>query len=241
MEGLICAMTLVAGPVGSRAVSCRRTAALAVALLLAAAPAARADGDPASDVLPSQAIFFPYAPPASPQLRTALSKVIGAATAAGYPMKVALIESPGDLGSYPNLFNQPQRYANLLAGELPSNPHGSISAPQHLLVVMPVGIGGNNLGDKVDAALAPVKVDANAQSDGLARAAIEAVARIATANGHAVPIPAEAHQKLGAEHGSTKRKSGPALWVYIAPLALVLLGIVAAGRIVARRSRPSTD
>jgi hypothetical protein len=222
-------------------VACRRTAAIAVALLLAAAPAARADGDPASDVLPSQAIFFPYAPPTSLQLRTALAKVVGAASTAGYPMKVALIESAGDLGSYPNLFNQPQRYANLLAGELPSNPHGSVRTPQHLLVVMPVGIGGNNLGDKVDQALAPIKVDPNAQSDGLARAAIEAVARIATANGHAVPIPAEAHQKLQTGHRSTKRKSGPAVWVYIAPLALVLLGIVAAGRIAARRSRPPTD
>lgn len=218
----------------------RPVTALAAALVLAAAPAARADGDPASDVLPSQSIFFPYAPPVAPQLRTALTRVLRQAEAAGYPMKVALIESAGDLGSYPTLFNQPQRYANLLAGELPTNPHGSVRTPQHLLVVMPVGIGGNNLGDKVDEALAPVKVDAGAQSDGLARAAIEAVARIATANGHAVAVPPEAHQKLQASHRSTKRKSGTPVWVYIAPLGLVLLGIVLAGRIAARRSRPPT-
>jgi hypothetical protein len=219
-------------------VSLRPIAALAATLLLAGAPAARADGDPASDVLPAQDVFFPYAPPTSPQLRTALSRVLAQAARAGYPMKVALIESAGDLGAYPNLFNQPQRYANLLSSELPTNPHGSVRTPQHLLVVMPVGVGGVNLGDSVDQALAPVHVDPAAQSDGLARAAIEAVARIATANGHRVAVPPEAHLKLRASHRSTRRSGGTSAWVYIAPLALVLLGIVAAGRIAARRSKP---
>jgi len=213
---------------------------LAAAALLALPPVARADGDPASDVLPSQDIFFPYAPPTSATLRTALTKVLKQATTAGYPMKVALIESAGDLGSYPQMFNQPQRYANLLAGELPTNPHGSIRTRPHLLVVMPVGIGGDNLGEKVDEALAPVKVDPAAQSDGLARAALEAVARVATANGHQVAVPPEAKLKLAATDKSTKRSSGPSAWVFVAPLLFVVAAIVLAGRITARRSRPKT-
>jgi hypothetical protein len=215
----------------------RRHALLALALLLASAPVARADGDPASDVLPTQDIFFPYAPPTSAQLRTALVRVVKQSAAAGFPLKVAMIESGGDLGSYPQMLNQPQRYANLLASELPTNPHGSIRTRPRLLVVMPVGFGGDNLGDKVDSALAPVKIDASAQSDGLARAAIEAVARLATANGHPVAVPPEAHAKLQASNRSTKRSGGPSVWVFVAPLLLVVAAIVLAGRITARRSR----
>ena len=215
----------------------RRHTLLAVVLLLALPPGARADGDPASDVLPTQDIFFPYAPPIAAPLRTALVRVVKQAGAAGYPLKVALIESGGDLGAYPQMFNQPQRYANLLASELPTNPHGSIRTRPHLLVVMPVGFGGDNLGDKVDSALGPVKIDPSAQSDGLARAAIEAVARLATANGHEVAVPPEAHAKLQASNRSTKRSGGPSVWVFIAPLLFVVAAIVLAGRITARRSR----
>ena len=218
-----------------------RSWVLTVVALLALAPAAWADGDPASDVLPSQDVFYPYAPPTSTRLRNALDEVLKKAATAGYPMKVALIESAGDLGSYPQLFNQPQRYANLLAGELPTNPHGGLRDPQHLLVVMPVGIGGNNLGDDVDRALEPVRVDAAAQSDGLARAAIEAVARVATANGHSVAVPPEARAQLEASNKSTKRSAGPSPWLFVGPIVFVILGIALGGRIAARRARPTED
>jgi hypothetical protein len=222
----------------------RRLVPLALALMLAAPPVARADGDPASDVLPAQDIFFPYAPPTSKPLRDALTRVVEQSSKAGYPLKVALIESAGDLGSYPQMFNQPQIYANLLASELPTNPHGRIRTRPHLLVVMPVGFGGDNLGTKVDEALAPVKVDPAAQSAGLARAAIEAVARLATANGHPVAVPPEASAKLAASNKSTKRSSGPSPWLFVGPLLFVIAAIVLAGRISARRSRetaPSDD
>lgn len=205
---------------------------------MAMPPIAWADGDPASDVLPSQDVFFPYAPPVAGRLRTGLTRVLARAAAAGFPMKVALIESAGDLGAYPQMLNRPQQYANLLAGELPTNPHGGLRSRPHLLVVMPVGFGGDNLGAGVDEALAPVKIDPAAQSDGLTRAAIEAVARLATANGHRVAVPPEAHARLSATHRSTKRSGGPSAWVFVAPLIFVVLAIVLAGRITARRSRP---
>jgi hypothetical protein len=218
----------------------RRLALLAVVVAAAVPLPAWADGDPASDVLPAQDVFFPYAPPTSKPLRDSLTRVLEQAGKAGYPMKVALIESAGDLGAYPQMFNQPQNYANLLAGELPTNPHGKVRTRPHLLVVMPVGFGGDNLGASVDRALAPVKVDPTAQSDGLARAAIEAVARLATANGHAVAVPPEARVKLAPSNKSTKRSGGPSAWVFVGPLLLVVLAIVLAGRISARRSRPQT-
>jgi hypothetical protein len=87
---------------------------------------------------------------------------------------------------------------------------------------MPGGFGGSNLGDGVAQALAKVTIQANAASDGLARAAIAAVARIATENGHPVPVPPEASVKLGKSTASAKRKSTSPL-VFALP-ALLLFG-----------------
>ncbi|MDX6585405.1 MAG: hypothetical protein QOI10_4589 [Solirubrobacterales bacterium] len=209
----------------------RRIALLAAALALTAAPSALADGDPASDVLPSQDAFFPYTPPVSKPLVTALDKLLKQIRAAGYPMKVALIASAGDLGSYPQLFNSPQRYTDLLASELPANPHGSVKEKLHLLVLMPGGIGGQNLGDNVDSALAPVKIDPAAQSDGLARAALTAVARIATANGHKTAVPAEASPSAGKSD-----KGGGTSPVLFIVLGLVIAGLLAAMLVIRRRA-----
>jgi hypothetical protein len=150
-------------------------------------------------------------------------------------MKVALIESRSDLGAYPDLFNDPQRYANLLAQELQTITHGQKVADQlHLLVVFPAGFAGSGLGDKVNQALAPLTVDAEAQSDGLAQAAMQAVARIAAANGHPTALPPEAKVKLAATHKSTKR-SGPPVVVFLVPVLLVVGAALLAGRLTGRR------
>jgi hypothetical protein len=217
-------------------VSARRlVAALAALALLACPAAARADGDPASDFLLQQDAYYPYAPKTSPGLRKALDGLVKRTRAAGFPMKVALIEAPGDLGSYPQLFNDPQRYANLLAQELSTITHGRKQADQlHLLVVFPSGFAGSGLGDKVNEALAPVSVNAAAQADGLAQAALEAVARVATANGHRTPIPPEARTQLAATNKSTKR-SGPPIIVYLLPALLVVAAALLTGRIARRR------
>jgi hypothetical protein len=213
----------------------RPIALLALCALLLAPAAARADGDPASDFLLQQDAYYPYAPKTSPNLRKALDGLLKRARAGGYPMKVALIESAGDLGSYPQLFNDPQRYANLLAQELSTITHGNKQSDQlHLLVVFPSGFAGSGLGDAVNKALGPVSINADAQSDGLAQAALEAVARVATANGHRTPIPPEAKAKLAATKKSTKR-SGPPIVVYILPVLLVLVAALVAGRVARRR------
>src|SRR4051795_10844431 len=104
-----------------------RLAALILALICAHGPSAYADGDPASDVLPSQDAYYPYQPPVSKPLVTALDGLLKQVRKAGYPMKVALIETAGDMGSLSQLFNDPQRYTNVLASELPVNPHGSVN------------------------------------------------------------------------------------------------------------------
>jgi hypothetical protein len=218
-------------------VTARRPACLLAAVVaLAAAPApAYADGDPASDFLLQQDAFYPYAPQTSKTMRNALDGLLKRTRAAGYPMKVALIESRSDLGSYPDMFNDPQRYANLLAQELQTITHGQKAADQlHLLVVFPAGFAGSGLGDKVDRALAPLSVNAEAQSDGLAQAAMQAVARIAAANGHPTPVPPQATVRLAATHKSTKR-SGPPIFVFIVPVLLVVGAALLAGRLTARR------
>ena len=213
---------------------------LAIIALLVLAPPAHANGDPASDVLLSQDHFLPYAPEVQDRLATALEDVLEDADAAGYPMKVALIASERDLGAYPQLFNQPQEYADLLTQNLALlNPHGDAVKNAHVLVVMPGGFGGNNLGEAVDDALGPITIQSEASSDGLAKAAVEAVARVATVNGHKVPVPPEADLRLDA--ASAADGGGPSPLLYVAPALLLFAGLAVAGRVSARRAAGEPD
>lgn len=207
------------------------TAAAAAALLSPAG--ALADGDPASDVLPQRDVYFPYIPPVSKPYGPALEALLKRARAIGYPIKVALIQSTGDLGAYPNLFGKPQQYSDLLASELRVVQGRE---PLRLLVVMPTGFGGQNLGENVDRALAPIEIDTAAGSDGLARAALEAVARLATADGHPLSIPPEAFAKPA---GSSRGGTSPL--IYIVPLVLVALGVAVAGWLARRAPGPPVD
>src|ERR1700679_2319855 len=116
----------------------RRLASLLIMLLLVGtvAPAAGlADGDPASDVLLGQNVFYPYTPPVPASVQATLNAETAAAKHAGLPIKVALIASPVDLGVIPELFGRPQSYADLLDKEISSEQ----IQPQ--LVVMAAGYG----------------------------------------------------------------------------------------------------
>ncbi|HUO73598.1 MAG TPA: hypothetical protein VMU39_22705 [Solirubrobacteraceae bacterium] len=150
----------------------------ALLLLLGAAPGARADGDPASDVLLGENVFYPYTPPVTAALQKTLNAATAAARTAGFPLKVALIASPVDLGVIPDLFNKPQRYATFLDQEI------SFRAKQPLLVVMPAGYGIEGLNAKAAAAAASLPKPAGATSNDLAQAAVTAVAKLADASGH---------------------------------------------------------
>src|SRR5271163_1216609 len=97
--------------------------------------AARADGDPASDVLLGQNVFYPYTPAVSPAIQKTLDAETTAASRAKFPIKVALIASPVDLGVIPDLFGKPQKYADFLDQEI------SFQTKQPLLVVMSAGYG----------------------------------------------------------------------------------------------------
>src|SRR3954469_18816810 len=156
--------------------------AIAAVLPAAAAPAARADGDPASDILLGQDVFFPYSPPTSQGVATALIELTKRARKAGWPIKVTIIATPQDLGAAASLYGNPQGYANFLSSEIGG---GKL----RLLVVMSSGFGGQNLGAGVDKALDGLgPIDGG--GDPLAKLALTAVARLAAGDGHKVAVPA---------------------------------------------------
>jgi hypothetical protein len=186
--------------------------ALARWLLLAAATAALApspalaDGDPASDVLLGENVFYPYSPVVSPSLQKALNAETAAAGRAHFPLKVALIASPSDLGAIPTLYGKPQQYAAFLDQEI-----SFVDMKQLVLVVMPDGYGVHSLGPAATRAAAALPKPVGGQRDRLAQAALAAVPRLAAAAGH--PI---------ARVSPVSPSSGPS-----AVLAVVLLAVVA--------------
>jgi hypothetical protein len=207
----------------------RATALLSIAAALAAPAIARADGDPASDVLLLQDAYFPYFPKPDKAATQTLTRLLAEVKKAGYPMKVAMIQTQGDLGAYPELFGKPAPYAKLLESEIVFR----VKQP-HLLVVMPSGLAGRNLGAHGDAALGGITVDKAAQSDGLVRAAIEGVAKVATANGHETQVPeVKGDEKPSAAGGSDNTP------LYVIAGVIVLLGIALIA--VSLRTRRSAE
>ena len=211
----------------------RALATVAALLLLVPAGVARADGDPASDVLLTDDVFLPY-PPNAPgrALNEALRATVKRAKAAGFGVKVALVAAPGDLGAYPQLNSQPQSYANLLSGELGSaQPPGPQRKGPPLLVVT---TGGNQLGDRAGDALAGIVPVPGAGGDALARTAIGAVVALAKANGKPIAAPA---LPAAAADGTTGGGGVPLPLVFGAPVLLVALAAFA----LSRRRDPEED
>jgi hypothetical protein len=136
---------------------------------------ARADADPASDVLFTQSVFLPLSARVSPLLASRLVAVTRTAQASGKQIRVALIASPTDLGGVPSLFGKPTDYARFLGGELQFVYTGP------LLVVMPQGAALSQRGRlvaNVDVVHAAIETGA----DGLARSAIALVQALTGAN-----------------------------------------------------------
>jgi hypothetical protein len=140
------------------------------------AAAARADGDPASDTLLVQNVFFPYSSP-TPAAEAELQGAVDEVYAHGDRVKIALIYDPTDLGAVGSLFGKPDGYAHFLAIEL------GLWYVGPLLVAMPAGFGvydGGRSTAAEEAVLRSLRVDA-ASPDDLAHSATVAVHRLATA------------------------------------------------------------
>ncbi len=196
-----------------------------LAVLLAAvalAPAlARADGDPASDVLLGSQVFYPYTPPDATVQRS-LNSVTADAKRAGFPIKVALIGHPVDLGVIPDLFGKPQEYANFLDQEISFQ-----GGKQPLLVVMSTGYGVQGLSPKVTAAAAALRKPSGATANDLGTAAVSAVQKLASASGH--PI-------AGAGTSSSSSSSSSTILI-VALAAAALLTAIALVVVTVRRRR----
>jgi hypothetical protein len=113
------------------------TVLVLVALACAVVPSARADGDPASDYLLTQKVFFPYDLKVPKEKQQQLVALVDEANRKGFTLRVALISSPYDLGSITALWQKPQPYARFLGAEL------QYVYKNRLLVVMPNGFGFN--------------------------------------------------------------------------------------------------
>jgi hypothetical protein len=100
----------------------------------AAAAPALADGDPASDVLPTMDVYLPLSAPQADKAGT-LASAVAQVYSDGDRVKVAVIATVADMGAIPSLFNKPGPYARFLGQEL----GGFYAGP--LLIVMPRGYG----------------------------------------------------------------------------------------------------
>jgi hypothetical protein len=219
-------------------------AALLVSLC-AMAGQARADGDPASDVLAAQTVFLPQDGAIPPVQQAQLTQLVSSAGRAGFPLRVALIATRSDLGSVTALWRQPSAYARFLGQELSQVFHGT------LLVVMPNGFGvarvgagpadraaggagGGAVGGADGGALAGSAAPGGSALTGsaaagggaalggaaLGGAAISAVQRLAAAAGHPLVTP----HGGPSGHASVPSATGVGAWLALA-LGAILIGV----------------
>ena len=160
------------------------SAFLALSTLLCLTPSVGwADGDPASDYLLFQPVFTPVHPP-SATLKQRLVALADAAKKQGFPIRVAVIQAPIDLGAVPQLLGRPATYARFLGAELRFAYRG------RLLVVMQQGYGYTQKGKPVPGGaklLRSIAKPPGNTPDQLTAAAIVALRRVSAASGHTLP------------------------------------------------------
>ena len=209
----------------------------AALLAAAAAPAARADGDPGSDVLVYQDLFAGSDAGLSVQQQVELGGLLKATARVGAPVRVAIIASRLDLGAVTGLWRNPRAYARFLGIEL------SLVYKQRLLVVMPNGFGFNWPGHSPASAYRTLEsIPIRPGGDGLFNATEAAVRKLMRASGVKLPAAAASAARNGAGQGDGQPSgNGTDNTLGIVALSLVaLVGIVlAVHRTVGRhRSAP---
>jgi hypothetical protein len=188
--------------------------ALLTASLLASPPAL-ADGDPASDVLASEPLFVPIDGGFPPAQVTRLGALLTEAQRAGYPIRVALIAAPADLGSVTELWRMPRSYARFLGQEL------SLVYRGLLLVVMPDGLGVDDVGGAAGGRSGAASVPPPRPRESMLSSTIAAVRSLAAASGHPLALPrTTAGRGAGAGLGSIDPGSWLALVAGVALIAL---------------------
>ena len=209
----------------------------------AAAPAAWADGDPASDVLAAQDVYYPYQPRVSPLVREQLEALLRRVRADGLRVKVALIASEADLGTQTKRFGKPRSYAELLGVELEV-----AAVHDYVLVAMPAGLATYRYDEAglpvLRRAIAPIRRAGVADTDAIALTAARGLIAMATATGHRPPAaltaPFESHAAhVGSGSGRVLRIVLPVLaWLAALGAAFRLRASAPAGSGSARGASP---
>ena len=203
----------------------------AAALGLLAAPAARADGDPASDYLYAYKVFLPYDAKFAKPDASKFTALVSATNKAGFKIRVAVIWSSYDMGSVTVLYGKPRTYAKFLGLEL------SFIYKQRLLIVEPAGFGFNWPKHSTAAEYAVLaKIPIKPGPAGLLAAAQAAVKKLAAAGGVKValtPHQAAAATAAGSGQGNTYDRE-----VILAAVLGALALAVAARYLVRRRRSP---
>jgi hypothetical protein len=213
----------------------RRVALLAAAATLLLAPAARADGDPASDFLVLQDMYYGSELDLKSQPAAQLPALLAQSRAKGYEIRVALITRAGDLGSATILWRKPKLYAEFLGQEL-ANVY-----KQRTLVVMPNGYGLFHAGHST---LREQKLlDRLPPPREMLPASLQAVRRLASAGDVRLTIPdvpagnitqpAFRHATATATATPAKQSSGSSTWLFLVPVA----GFVVIALLARRRAR----
>jgi len=179
------------------------TILLACCALGVFAPAAQADGDPGSDVLVYQNLFVTSLSGVSIPQQVELANLLGSAEHDGFPIRVAIIASPDDLGAITALWQKPAAYATFLGVEL------SLAYKQRLLVVMPNGFGFNWPGHPTASAYQLLaKVPIGTGGNGFTTATVTAVRDLAAASGIKLPMSADTGSAPAAAPGEAGTATG---------------------------------
>ena len=192
----------------------RLVALIGVAVCLSAPSLAQANGDPASDYLLAQNLFLPFTTKIDQNSVKRLNALLTEAKAQRFPIRVALILSPSDLGTAYSLFGKPEKYAQFLGLEL------AFVYRDRLLVLMPSGYGYAVKGDpdpKASAVLKKLPAPGRSATEE-ADAAIVAVQRLAAREGHRLAAP-----KVGGSAGRDRLTIAAAATAGIALIAAIVL------------------
>jgi hypothetical protein len=160
----------------------KRLAVLLAALGLLVPGAARANGDPASDVLLTDQVFLPFEAPISDSAKKDLRNTVSEANKKGFKIRVALIAFTSDLGTATALWGHPQDYSKFLAKEI------AFVTTDPLLVSMPAGFGFYDQGRPVASEQQVLaKVKRGRVPTELAESTTAAVRALAAAKGITLP------------------------------------------------------
>ncbi|MGZ4309576.1 MAG: hypothetical protein ACXVRG_09610 [Gaiellaceae bacterium] len=199
----------------------KRAALVAVLVALLAPSAARANVDPASDVLLTNQVFLPFEAPVSKQAADELRATVAEANKKGFKIRVAVIAFTGDLGTAVSLWRHPQSYSKFLWSEI------AFVYSNRLLVAMPSGFGFWNGKKPVGKELTVLRrMKPGATPTPLVQSTTAAVRALAKANGVTLP-------KVSTGGSSSNRDR----WILLAAVAVFLLVLFVPTRIFRRRGR----